>query len=83
MTSTVEGTARDAVLATAGEMLKLGKVQLVETGMVKNDGEMLGAVVSVLITVLCQCMTREDVETFLAEVMSENTKLAPDGTMLN
>ena len=83
MTNIIEGNAREAVLSTVRDMIILGKEGLVETGIVKNDGEMLGATISVLITTLCQCMARSDVETFLAEVMNENARVAEDGSLLN
>ena len=83
MTDTIEGACRDKVLGVVREMIVLGRQDLVETGIVRNDGEMLGATISVLISTLCQCMARSDVETFLAEVMSENAKVAEDGSLLN
>ena len=83
MTKIIEGNAREAVLSTVRDMITLGTEALVETGIVKNDGEMLGATISVLITTLCQCMARSDVETFLAEVMNENARVAEDGSLLN
>ena len=83
MTTIIEGNAREAVLSTVRDMIILGKEGLVETGIVKNDGEMLGATISVLITTLCRCMARSDVETFLAEVMNENARVAEDGSLLN